>query len=211
MAQGTCIIVAAGSVEPQDLMLHVFQGDLLIAADAGYETLLGAGLRPDLVIGDFDSAKEPDTDIEIIKLPVEKDDTDTVYSVKEGFRRGYRNFIIYGGLGGQRISHTFANVQMLSMLVKMGGFGRLIRGNTEMFVLGETNKYTVRGCAGDHVSLFSLSECTTLSTDGLYYPLCNGTIKRSFPLGVSNHLTGEEALLTVHDGEILVVIEHLCS
>ena len=31
----------------------------VICADAGYETALKVGVKPDLIVGDFDSAKEP--------------------------------------------------------------------------------------------------------------------------------------------------------
>ena len=34
----------------------------VICADAGYESALKAGIQPDLVVGDFDSAKEPPPD-----------------------------------------------------------------------------------------------------------------------------------------------------
>jgi thiamine pyrophosphokinase len=41
----------------------------------------------------------------------------------------------------------------------------------------------------------------------LYYPLEKAQITNGFPLGVSNHFTGEEAKITVHDGQVLVVVE----
>ena len=209
MSNGTCIIVAAGSVDPADFPPVISGDDLLIAADAGCKILIESGIKPHLVIGDFDSSNEPTGDFEVIKLPVEKDDTDTVFSVREGFRRGYRNFIIYGALGGSRISHSIANIQLLTMLKEMGCRGKLIFGSTSLFVLGSGDKEVVKGRAGDHVSLFSLSETATVSTVGLYYPLSGGLLKRNFPLGVSNSLTGEEASILVHEGELLVVIERL--
>ena len=55
----------------------------VIAADHGYETCKSAGIMPDIIVGDFDSASYPDYNCEIIKLPHEKDDTDTFYCVKE--------------------------------------------------------------------------------------------------------------------------------
>ena len=57
----------------------------VICADAGYDTAVQYGVRPDLVIGDFDSAaKRPPETIRTIKLPVEKDVTDMMGAVMVG-------------------------------------------------------------------------------------------------------------------------------
>lgn len=58
------------------------------------------GLRPGLVVDDFDSHPDPHLPVETITLPCEKDDTDTVYAVKESLRRGYREFLLLGAAGG---------------------------------------------------------------------------------------------------------------
>lgn len=44
----------------------------VIAADHGYETCKSAGIMPDIIVGDFDSASYPDYNCEIIKLPHER-------------------------------------------------------------------------------------------------------------------------------------------
>ncbi|MCR5685597.1 MAG: thiamine diphosphokinase [Lachnospiraceae bacterium] len=207
MYSKTCFIVAAGLTDVSDFPLPIKPGDLLIAADAGYKTLLDHSVKPDLVIGDFDSSDEPEGDFEVIRLPVEKDDTDTVYSVKEGFKRGFDRFLIYGALSGDRLSHTAANIQLLSMIDEMGGSAKMIFGGTTVFTVSGSKSEMIRGNAGDHISLFSLSETALVSASDLYYPVTQLTIKRSFPLGVSNHLTGEEAHIQVHKGEVLVITE----
>jgi len=40
---------------------------------------------------------------------------------------------------------------------------------------------------------------------GLQYPMENGCFTSGFPLGVSNHFTGEEAEVTVARGSILAM------
>ena len=218
---GRFIIVGAGSVAPSDLNFEKKPGDFICAADAGFLAINEAGLKPDLVIGDFDSMAEKALfeayggndpgrsalPFELLRLPVEKDDTDTVFCVREGFRRGYRNFVIYGGLGGSRLSHTVANLQLLTMIRDLGGTGKLVQGSTEVFLLaaGETAVFPA-GQSGQF-SVFSLSEESEVSLTGFYYPLDHGLLTRRFPLGVSNHFTGNEAQITVHKGEVLVIIE----
>lgn len=75
--------------------------DLVIAADAGYETCRTAGITPDVILGDFDSMDAPEGGPGVIRLPVEKDDTDTMAAVKLGLERGCKEFYIYGGTGGK--------------------------------------------------------------------------------------------------------------
>ena len=101
----TCYIVGAGDfygeLSPRD-------GDIIIAADGGYDTLKKLGIEPDLLLGDMDSLTEVPRALEKLVYPVRKDETDTHLAYLEGVRRGYTDFVIYGGVGG-RDDHTFAN------------------------------------------------------------------------------------------------------
>ena len=72
----TCYIFSA--VEMKNNFPKPDKDDLIIAADAGYLNVQKAGLRPDVVIGDFDSSKKPNTDTPIETFPILKDDTDTM-------------------------------------------------------------------------------------------------------------------------------------
>ncbi|MDF3003432.1 MAG: thiamine diphosphokinase, partial [Bacillota bacterium] len=88
-----CVIITAFQSAP---LLHSFdfhQSDFIICADGGYMHAAQVGLRPHVLIGDFDSlgkeALELQKDFEgsggrIIRLPAEKDDTDTLYCLKYG-------------------------------------------------------------------------------------------------------------------------------
>lgn len=201
------IIVGAGSIESGDLPIKLEPSDFLCAADAGYRALQSVGQFPALLIGDFDSMPEPEGDFEIIRLPVRKDDTDTAFCVKEGFSRGYKHFLIYGALGGMRLSHTIANLELLSMIRSQGGYGELRQGQTRVFLLAAGDEVDFSPEERGHLSLFSLTDEAELSASGLSYPLSHGTLSRSFPLGVSNHFLGEPASLSVHQGEALVILE----
>ena len=85
-----CYIVGAGefygSFEKKD-------GDLVIAADGGYDTLLSLGITPDLILGDMDSVNANAKAIERMVYPVRKDETDSFLAYREGARRGYKNKI----------------------------------------------------------------------------------------------------------------------
>ena len=221
------IIIGAGSLSPADLQFQRNPGDCVAAADAGYLALKAAGITPDLVVGDFDSMpeikNEPEISFEIIRLPVEKDDTDIVFCIREGLKRGFRDFLILGALGGSRLSHTVANLQLLAMVRDHGASAVLKCGTTEAFLLGEGESRSFpegfgRPESPDHaplpgnsdyaaVSVFSLSEESEVSLSGLFYPLDHGVLSRRFPLGISNHFTDAPAKIQVHRGEVLVITE----
>lgn len=78
----------------------------LIAADGGYGQLKQWGMSPHLAVGDFDSLGRVPEDVEVVRHPVRKDDTDMMLAVQEGLARGCGRFLIYGGLGG-RLDHTW--------------------------------------------------------------------------------------------------------
>ena len=204
---GCCYIVGAGSLYEGDLPFEKQENDLLIAADGGYEHLKKAGMMPDLLIGDFDSMEKPNVSCETITLPVEKDDTDIVFAVKEGFRRGYTRFVIFGGLGGNRLSHTIANMQLLEYVAIQGGTAVLKGGTTSLFLLSCGQSYVFEQETGKELSLFSITPTASVTLQGVKYPVTRATLERSFPLGVSNRVAEEKASVTVHQGSVLVVIE----
>ena len=181
----------------------------VICADAGYETALKAGIQPDLIVGDFDSAKEPPPEtVKCLTLPVEKDITDTMYAVLKGFSRGLRSFLLLGCLGGSRFDHTLANLEVLQYIREHGGHGIMADKGTKIFLLHD-EKLKMTGMMGAAVSVFPYngSSCT-VSYSGLKYPLnreqltCGG-----FPMGVSNQVIDDPAEVRIHNGTALVVVD----
>ena len=98
-----CFIFAAGTFfglrERPDM-----PDDLVIAADAGYETCRTAGITPDVILGDFDSMDAPAQGPGVIHLPVEKDDTDTGHAITYALAHGFRTLVLTCALGG-RLDH----------------------------------------------------------------------------------------------------------
>ena len=180
----------------------------VICADGGYETALSFHIRPDLVIGDFDSARlSPPEDVPWIRLPVEKDVTDMQAAVAQGFQRGYTSFVLLGGLGGVRLDHTVANIHVLAYIAGRGGKALLADGTTKIFLLdgGRLRLTQMRGCT---VSVFPFGgPACTVTYRGLLYPLQRGVLTvGGIPMGVSNSIVEEEAEIIVHKGFALVIV-----
>ena len=126
----------------------------VICADAGYDTAVQYGVRPDLVIGDFDSAaKRPPETIRTIKLPVEKDVTDMMGAVMVGQKLGYKTFVLIGGLGGDRFDHSMANLDVLLYISKHGGSAVLCTEDTKVFVV-RCGRIVLTELKGATVSVF---------------------------------------------------------
>lgn len=119
-----CYIAGASPETGEEIPFTPEEHDLVIAADGGFALLQRMGVRCDLALGDFDSYEKPDFPSVIILNPC-KDDTDTLYAVKEGLKRGYTDFRLYGVLGGA-LSHTVASLQTLTFLLDHGARGFLI-------------------------------------------------------------------------------------
>jgi thiamine pyrophosphokinase len=115
--------------------------DLILCADGGYQFAENAGIVPHAVIGDFDSAPRPPNGsmFEIVGLPREKDESDTLACVKYGMGRGLEHFVILGGLSG-RIDHTYANIQTLSYLADMQCKAEIIDGTSSAVMLDGIKK-----------------------------------------------------------------------
>ena len=198
---GICYIVGAGEFYGS---FKPCGDDLVIAADGGYESLTKRNIRCDVLIGDMDSLEKIPSGPEILRHRVEKDETDMHLAYLEGQKRGYTEFMLYGGVGG-RPDHTFANYCLLSYIKENGGCARLIDNGYIAYVIKNESVH-VTGNEGDGISVFAFGgDAYGISVKGLYYELDSGTLTPSFPLGVSNHFTEKEGVISVRDGMLLII------
>ena len=180
----------------------------IVCADGGYDNAARCGIIPDLLVGDFDSVRaDLPKNVETIRLKVEKDDTDTFAAVKECIRRGYRNFELYGMLGGARMDHSYANFCVLQYLASQGCRAVIVQGDRRIFLLNG-GRLTLSGMKGRTVSVFPFG-CASceVSYTGLKYSLESAVLESAVPLGVSNLIAEDTAQITVHSGDAIVFVE----
>lgn len=204
MAKECCIVGASPSE------LYRKEGAFLIAADGGLSKLEACGVRPDLILGDFDSlSRTPHAEeTEVLTFPVDKDDTDTMLAIKEALRRGYERLYISGGLGG-KLDHTVANLQSLRYVADHGATAYLVGdGQTATVLTSGTCRFYPK--KEGRFSIFALTEhAEGVTLSGLRYPAEAITLTNSFPLGVSNHFVGNEATVSVSQGALLLIWDGL--
>ncbi len=196
-----CRVIGAGECDKIDFKKQ--DKDLIIAADGGCVYLENAGIIPDIIIGDFDSLGYVPKGDEVVKLNPVKDITDMDAAVKEGIKRGYTEFHLYGACGG-RIDHTLANIQLVASLAQ---------NNIKAYIHGDMIVTAV--CNGEikftsdnkgYVSVFSHSDkCCGVTIEGLKYSLDNAELNNTFPLGVSNEFIGSESRIKVEKGTLIVI------
>ena len=136
-----CFIFAAGTF--YGLRERPQPGDLVLAADAGYRICRKEGIVPDLLLGDFDSMEEPADFDRVQRVPVEKDDTDTMLAIRTALERGCDTVYISGGTGGKRLDHTLANLQSLLFLRRRGARGYLY-GDEFVWTAVENETFTIK-------------------------------------------------------------------
>ena len=194
-----------GEKDKIDELIRDTAADFIICADGGVVYAERAGITPDLIVGDFDSLGHAPKGDNVIKVPVEKDDTDTMLAVKTALERGCDTVCIYGGTGGKRLDHTLANLQTLLYLRRRGARGYLY-DNDFVWTAIENETLTVEQTVEwGLLSVFSLEgRAAGIDEAGVQYPLSRASLTAEFPLGVSNHIIAPKARITVRQGALLV-------
>ena len=200
-----CVIVGGADIGNYVFLRQALRADdYVIYCDSGLKHIPGLQVQPSLIVGDFDSHENPGLDIETIVLPREKDDTDTVFAVKEALRRGFDHVLLLGGVGA-RLDHTLGNLSILLHLDALGKHGCIIDDYSELEIV---SSQPVSVC--DRYAFFSLLNITGcakgITVTGAKYPLQDAEIPVTYQYGISNEvLPGETAVISVSDGKLLLV------
>ncbi len=222
-------IITGGDVLLENIHIELEEGDIVIAADSGYETAKKLKLPVDVLIGDMDSIKtDLPKNIETIKLPTEKDVTDTEAAVELALERGAESLCIIGGLG-TRVDHTLASLGILEDME--GLFSAPLGKRRKFFGLAKQARYArkvyatltngynrVRFIRNDsiivprspyfkYISLICADEFVKgVSVDGVKYPLKNATLSRRRQYyTVSNEISGNCAFVSVRSGGVYII------
>jgi thiamine pyrophosphokinase len=214
-----CIIIAAS---PDFVWRPEPDAGLIIACDGGLLHAEQAGIKADVIMGDFDSYPnfiEPDGSCRyqdgkgcIIRSPAEKDDTDTMLAVKFGLAKGYTDFLLLGAMGG-RPDHELANLCTAGFIASHGGTCTIRSAQGEIRTLsagmnfGKNDQTADTGstkseqhiieipfCANYVLSVFSFTDrALGVTLSGVRYPLHDAILENTFPLGISNEILPPES------------------
>lgn len=209
------ILISGGNINPDFALdfLEKHRADHIIAIDRGLMFCRAHGIRPDYIVGDFDSlppgmleAYEHDPDIHIKRLIPEKDDSDTESALHLAMEL-HSDTIYLLGATGTRLDHMLANLQLLAYTSLHGIRMYLVDEHNlataliHPFTLKKEDQY------GTYVSFFSLGdEVPGLTLRGFKYPLTNHHLTNtSCGLSLSNEIMAEEAEVSFKSGILLMI------
>ncbi len=201
-----CVIVSAGPFcNSMILAGYLLPDDTVIAADGGWRLAMQMGVKPSLLVADFDSSDAPviEDGMEIVTLPVEKDVTDTAEAIRLSYEAGYRSFLLLGCTGG-RLDHLQAALAVAADYVRRGCEVTLADEKNEIHLLSP-GSYIYPACPDEKISLFAFGgNVSGLFVEGLKYSVADYTLSPYDPLCVSNEWVGEDACLSFKSGLLMV-------
>lgn len=205
------VAIISGGTAPSERLLKKYleETDFIIAADKGMECLYNYHIIPDLILGDFDSARKEILDKmklktrEVMEFPPEKDYTDTEIAIMEGIKRGSERIYLFGATG-TRIDHTLGNIGLL-LSTKKKGVDLEILDNNNRFYLGQ-NKMLLKGSYGENISFHALSDkVINLTIKGAKYSLDNYDMSLLDPRAICNEFLDTQIEISYDKGELLII------
>ncbi len=200
-----CVIIGGADIgNYEEIKKSLKNDDYFVFCDCGLKHKDKLNIEASLIVGDFDSHNRPETDIETIILPKEKDDTDTFFATKEAIRRGYDDFLLIGVVGN-RLDHTLVNVSILNYLYENDKKGKIIDDYSEMEMVADDKVFVTDNYSYfSLLNLFGISEGVTIKN--AKFPLENGVITPEYQYATSNEvLKGHIAEISVKKGKLLLI------
>lgn len=186
--------------------------DCMIAADSGMNFLYRNGIVPDIIAGDFDSAKEDSVayyqglnNVQVMKLNPVKDDTDTEFVIREAIRRGATEITVLGATG-TRLDHVLANVNLLGIGLEDGVTIQLVDKHNRIRMISYGLEISKVEQFGSFVSVLPVKgDAKGVTLNGMKYSLKDADIACFSSLGVSNEIVEDVAKISVKQGILLVI------
>ena len=206
-----CVIFSGGKIDDYEyLKKYLDKADFIISADSGAYHCRMLGIKPDVMVGDFDSIDGcafnalKDTGTEVIRYPAEKDMTDSELAVEIAVSKGCSRVILLGATGS-RLDHSVSNIFLLKKLLDSNIEGIIANEKNEVRLIRDN--ITLKREDGVFVTLLPISgDAAGVTTRGLYYPLENAVLAVGSSRGVSNQFSEDEAYVEVKNGLLLVII-----
>ena len=195
---------AAIILNSPNLNRHIDE-EVVIAADKGYEFALKHGIIPEIVIGDFDSSTMP-TNLNVLKLNVEKNETDGQEALAYAIKKGYDEIAIYGISGG-RLDHEMGNLSLLKSGEEQGVSMVGKEDDVDIYFKSK-GKYAFKTQKGKEFSIITFMEDSIISNGiGVKYPIDNLHLSsNSLGRAISNVAIKDEISFEVLEGGVLIFL-----
>ena len=204
------IIFANGELPDRDKARSLIQNDdYIICADGGTRHALALDLKPDLVIGDMDSARKDElqrlteSNVPLELFSHDKNETDLELAIQRAIEMNPEQILILAALGG-RLDQTLANIALLAD-PRLSAFDVQLDDGVEQVLLCR-DQVQIHGRPGDLVSLIPWQgSVSKVETENLKWALQEETLYPDKTRGISNEMTAETASVSSVSGLLLVV------
>lgn len=206
-------LIYTGGEWPEQAMAQKLaaEADLAICCDGAADKARAYGLTMDVLLGDMDSiapetlqkAQTGPKRPKILRLPVEKDWTDTEYAVSYALEQGCTHLVFCGGLG-ERMDHSLGQIQILYSLCKKKVPHALYAKNT--FAVAFDKAYAFDAASAQTFSLLPFGDNCCITIAGAKYPLSHHPLPMGKTLGVSNQAVAKRVEIWVHTGAVLLLV-----
>ncbi len=175
--------------------------DKLICADKGYKYAKKLRLKPDYILGDFDSLGYIPKNATV--YPCDKNYSDTQLAIVKAKELGATEIHLYYALGG-RVDHQLFNINLLKFAKNLGITATLYNGSEFVKLIDGANYYTVK--ANETVSVAPFSDSSRIiKSEGLKYPLDDIVVVKGETLTLSNVALSSKIYIEIESGELLLI------
>ncbi len=183
---------------------------VVIACDAAAEWCVALGRRPDIAIGDFDSATQGAPErlealgVDVRRFSAEKDESDLDLALAAARSLGAASVTFTAAFTG-RLDHTLAALGTAGAAADMRA--RIEEPAFRAWVLSRRGvpDAVIRCAPGATVSLVALAPCTGVSLSGLRYRLEDAALEPLSSLGISNVALEAHVRVTLAEGTLVVI------
>lgn len=177
-------------------------GDRIICCDGAYEHLKSIGVKPDVILGDFDSLNYVPEGAKV--FPAEKDYTDGELAFTYAMENFGADNVVFIYAGGKREDHFLGNLAILIKAAKAGIDCRAVTRFSDVYYIESPRLFSAH--VGATVSVVPVKETLIKRSDGLKYAYDNTKMNVASTLGISNIAIKSEFFLDIVDGGAFVFI-----
>ncbi|WP_418550414.1 thiamine diphosphokinase [Hungatella sp.] len=213
----TGLIITGGSINCAfaGAFLKIREFDMVIAVDGGLAAVKSLNIRPDAIVGDFDTVKGELLEeyrrmggIAFEQHQPEKDETDTELALRTAMEAGVNDIVLLGATGG-RLDHSIGNLHLPYACLQKGVKASIVDEKNRLYILDQGKTYRFGEIWGKYISFLPLTEeVHGITLKGFKYPLTDRDIRIGTSLCISNELAEKTGTITFRDGVLICVESH---
>ena len=196
------VVVCNGQFPTHEIPLAILrQAKTIICCDGAIQKLSAAGIKPTVIVGDFDSLPKSlmEKYSDIVFHNPDQETNDLTKSMQWAKQHGFTDVCILGATG-LREDHTLGNISLLADYEQQGFSVKMVTDSGVFTPVNHTHCFS--SFKGQQVSIFSLKPDVPIRSENLKYPF-----NRPLPswwCGTLNESLGEQFTLHFDEGKVLV-------